>query len=552
MSRGGNEHSERFMNAAALALYGVAMERLCSSAGELSVKRWSATFVSVLLMLATTRAVASAGSDEPPKLVVVIVIDQFGSDLFNQYRMRFRHGFKALSSGIVYPNAYHLHGVTETCAGHAVIATGRHPSAHGVIANLWHDPRSGRDVYCTEDESGIAALRAREHGVGPGLLRASTLGDWLKAANPRTRVFSVAGKDRAAVMLGGHSPDGAFWFDGKSSFDAWGRSAEEARSRVEMLSGLNHSLSNRESKELPPWLLDKLTLDAAWELIEAQKLGRHTATDLLAISLSGTDVVGHASGTQGPEMRDHLARLDVELGRFVRRLQATSVPFLTALTADHGGPDAPERLASRGYRDADRLDGLKFVAQLNEQLRRKLSLDWDALRPAPLDPAHLSVTDRNGRAVRTLSLKRQIVTTAIDALREQAEVMDAWSAEQLLALDIDHRASGDALPLSQRMALSTDASRSGDILVAFAPGIATLPAVPGKLIMGHSSPYDFNRRVPLLFFGEGLPAQERAMPVRVVDLVPTLARWIGVSVPRSLLDGNCLELDARRPRCSRP
>jgi predicted AlkP superfamily pyrophosphatase or phosphodiesterase len=553
-----------------------------------------------LLLSLTVTSTAVAADDQAntarPKLIILISIDQFSADLFNGFRTEFREGLKQLSQGIVYANAFHAHGVTETCAGHAVIASGRHPSATGIIANQWFDQKLSVDRYCTDDGVHVAATAKRKAGVGPSLLEVSTLGDWLKAASPSNRVFSVAGKDRSAIMMGGHQPNGAFWFDGKQGFDTWGATAEEARHRLTPLAALNAQLARRlaastqwtyvrgncrvrearipladdkmfhahlppdppatiagqpaaAGSPLPPWLYDSVTVDAALSLIETERLGRSSSTDLLAIGLSATDMVGHAYGSQGPEMCDQMTRLDAELGRLLKRVEVLRIPVVIAVTADHGGGDIPERLAMRGYAEAGRIDPVALLAQLNAAARNAAGIDWNPLRPAFFDPTQLVVVDREGRTLADAALKRRIADAAATRALETSGVVGAWTGEALQARRVDPATSPDLLSVDDRMALSYFAGRSGDILLATDPLKTAAPALPGLFMMGHSGPSDFNRRVPILFWWPGAMPQERALPVEVVDLAPTLAAMIEVS-PGSV-DGQCIEIAELATNCGR-
>lgn len=561
----------------------------------------AATLAALALMSAGGAARADAG--EPavqgrPKLVVIISIDQFGADLFNGFRGQYRAGLKRLAGGIVYPNAFHAHGVTETCAGHAVIASGSHPSRTGIVANEWYDGEISKDRYCTDDGIHFAANAKRNLGVGPGLLEVSTLGDWLKSASPASRVFSVAGKDRSAIMMGGHRADGAFWFDGKQGFDTWGVSTDEARSRLAPLLRFNAALALRIARRppawayfdktcrqreaqiplgggkifhsrlppdapapipgqpaatetiLPPWFYDNVTLDAALSLIESERLGRGGATDILALGLSGTDMVGHAYGSQGPEMCDQITRLDAELGRFLKRIEALRIPVLIAVTADHGGSDIPERLKMRGYPRAERVNPFALLGQLNASVRASVGIDWDPLRPAFFDPARLTVVDRDGKGLGAAALRRKIADAAAARARALPGVAGAWTADMLQAHSVDPRLLPDQMSLTDRMALSFYRARSGDVMLALEPLVTAAPPFPGRFLMGHSGPNDFNRRVPMLFWWPGVTAQERAVPVAVADLAPTLAARIGVR-PSEGVDGRCLNIGEAEENCSR-
>ncbi|RSV32868.1 alkaline phosphatase family protein, partial [Sphingomonas sp. ABOLH] len=159
----------------------------------------------------------------PPKLIVAISVDQFSADLFAEYRARFTGGFVRMMQGAVFPSGYQSHAATETCPGHSTILTGSRPSRTGIIANDWIDQRGNNrpdhKVYCAEDER-VPGSTFKDYTVSDVHLMVPTLGERMKAADPRTRVVSVAGKDRAAVMMGGHKVDELWWF-GKDGFTSY-------------------------------------------------------------------------------------------------------------------------------------------------------------------------------------------------------------------------------------------------------------------------------------------------------------------------------------------
>ena len=161
----------------------------------------------------------------PPKLIVAISVDQFAADLFQQYRNRYTGGFARLLGGVVFPSGYQSHAATETCPGHSTILTGMRPAHTGIIANNWVDQRAGRPdkiVYCSEDER-VTGSTHDSYTVSDMHLKVPTLGEMMKARDPRTRSVSVAGKDRAAVMMGGHKVDELWWWDGKTYSSFAGR-----------------------------------------------------------------------------------------------------------------------------------------------------------------------------------------------------------------------------------------------------------------------------------------------------------------------------------------
>jgi len=524
---------------------------------------------------------------ETPKLIVVISIDQFSADLYSANRARFRSGLKQLSEGIVYPSAYQTHGQTETCAGHSVILSGRHPNKTGIVANQWLDAATGKNTYCTDDGRNVAAVTPRPAGVGPGLMKVSTFGDWLKAADPKARVVTVAGKDRSAIMLGGQNPDAAYWLTAKG-FDTWGPDQAAAQARLAPLADFNAKMAARLKRKPPVWayadksckalertyvldggktfnsqvppaappavpasplrpdasppppVIDELTLEAASNLITSMNLGRGAGPDLIGIGLSGTDLVGHAYGSQGPEMCDQLAHLDAALGRFLGQLAKDHRQVLVVVTADHGGADFPERLAERGY-DARRLDLMGFLPALNTKVKAATGLDWSPVKSAGLDVTQLSLVDKTGRRLTDPALRERVLAATLAALREHKDVADAWTGEDLKARRVDPRIEAPLLSLGDRMALSFYEGRSAEISVALDPMVTPAPAFPGLFLQGHGSPYDVNRRVPLLFWWPGVAHQERTPPVNVADIAPTLARVVGLA-PAADVDGRDLRL----------
>ena len=174
--------------------------------------------VATALLLAT--AIPATAQTTPPKLIVAISVDQFSADLFSEYRQYYSGGLKRLTQGVVFPKGYQSHAATETCPGHSTILTGSRPSRTGIIANTWFDLSTAREdkaVYCAEDESQPGS-NSGNYVASPVHLKVPTLGGRMKIANPATRVVSVAGKDRAAIMMGGPTADQTWWIGGAQGF----------------------------------------------------------------------------------------------------------------------------------------------------------------------------------------------------------------------------------------------------------------------------------------------------------------------------------------------
>ncbi|MGN7158483.1 alkaline phosphatase family protein [Sphingomonas sp. SAFR-052] len=508
----------------------------------------------------------------PPKLIVAISVDQFSADLFAEYRGRFTDGFARLMQGAVFPAGYQSHAATETCPGHSTILTGSRPSRTGIIANDWVDQRSntrpGFKVYCAEDER-VPGSTFDDYTVSDVHLMVPTLGERMKAADPRTRVVSVAGKDRAAVMMGGHKVDELWWF-GKNGFVSYA-----GRAMPPVVARANAAVAKRIATAQPAMTLptfcqplaravrvgdktvgtgrferaagdvanfrrspeyDAAVLALAAGLIQDMKLGQGPQTDIISIGASATDYVGHGYGTEGSEMCLQLTSLDQSLGEFFRVLDATGVDYQVVLTADHGGSDASERLAAHAVPDAVRLDGEFTVDRIGKAIGEKLKIagpvlfggvNGDVWYDIKLTPAQRAAVEREAIAMFTAHPQTQAVFTRA----------------QILATTVPN-SPPETWSLIERARASFYPPRSGDLLVAMKPRVLTVPhPVAGTAVATHGSFWDYDRRVPILFWRKGQGGFEEPFGVETVDILPTLAATIRLPVPKNEIDGRCLDLD---------
>jgi len=531
-----------------------------------------------LLATAFATAVPAAPQAAPrPKLIVALSVDQFADALYQRYRATYTGGLARLSQGITF-TGYQSHAATETCPGHSTILTGRHPAGTGIVANNWLDRATGKPAYC------VAVPGAPADARGPQNLRATTLGDWLKDADPTAKVVAVSGKDRAAITMGGHKADAIYWWAdgagfGTSSYatpqpaagadavaafnqrlaDAW-RAAPPAlwptpiAARCTALAVPHHFGEAEQAGTVPPpgmqpaeqgeeyWkkgaftnelraspMFDALTEQMAEQLIDDQKLGRNAGTDLLAVSLSATDYVGHRYGNGGAEMCVQMAALDATIGRLFAKLDSLHVPYVVALTADHGAIDAPERIA--GHSVADRVDPDAFVRALNADLRARLGLARDPILVAE-DPQALNIVADDD------AQKARIADAALAWLRARPDVVAATPAAAIAAtpLPVGHP---DQLTLLQRYRESYDPERGADIYVEFGEyATRSMPRRASDSVAGHGSPWDHDRQVPILFWWPGVHGATRKDAVETVDIAPTLAAFGGLKPPA--VDGACL------------
>ncbi|MEQ1510206.1 MAG: alkaline phosphatase family protein [Sphingopyxis sp.] len=520
---------------------------------------------------------AEAVRPAPPKLIIAISVDQFSADLFTEYRALFRGGLARLAGGVVFPQGYQAHGATETCPGHSTILTGSLPARTGIIANNWYDlslTREDRRVYCSEDPS-IEGTSSASGRYAPSInyLRVPTLGDLMKAADPRTRVVSVAGKDRAAIMMGGRSADELWWLSASGLSSYRGREASPQVARIsaavvaavaqpraaldlpQQCAARSHAVDIGDGRNVGTGRLERAggnfrgfmaspeadgaVLAAGASLAAVHHLGRGEQTDLLILGLSATDYVGHSYGTEGAEMCLQMLALDRELGDFFTRMDASGVDYAVVLTADHGGHDLPERNQHHAMPSATRVDRSLDASALSTRLKAELGMTLDGpllYGDAPFGDYYLSRSLSPADRTRVLS-----AVTRIIAAHPQVDRVVLGSA--LAAMPIP-RGNPEQWSVEQRLRASYMAGRSGDFLVVLKARVTPIPEVGVGYVATHGSVWDYDRRVPMLFWRAGMRSFEQPNPVMTVDILPTLAGLIGLPIEARNLDGRCLDLVA--------
>lgn len=526
-------------------------------------------------LLALSAFAAAPGAAQPPakpKLVVVISVDQFSADLFNQYRQHFDAGLQRLAEGIVFPFGYQSHNATETCPGHSTILTGSRPARTGIIANNWFNLKAAREdknVYCSEDER-VPGSNHNDYTVSSWHLKVPALGDWMKRADRRSRVAVASGKDRAAIMMGGYGPDQRWYWNGKEYTgtgapkpaavtavnrdvaDALSRPREarplprvcEAHSRAVPVVGATRTVGDgrfaRDKDDRTAFRaspdFDRATLALGEGLRREMKLGEGEATDLLILGMSATDYVGHTYGTQGSEMCIQLMALDNALGEFFRGLDATGIDYVVMLTADHGGTDIPERHREHAVPEAARVDPALNADNMGKAIAARLKLK------GPVLFGDGAFGDMYVDTALPAAQRARALAEAIAAYRRHPQVASVFTRAQLLAAPAP-KGSPDTWSLLDRAKASFDPERSGDFLVQLKPRITPIFDTSRGYVATHGSPWDYDRRVPILFWRKGMTPFEQALPVETVDILPTLAALIGVSVDLTRIDGRCLDLD---------
>lgn len=529
--------------------------------------------IAAALFLAPVFATAAPAQTpaDPPRLIVAISVDQFSADLFAQYRPHFTGGLKRLSGGAVFPSGYQSHSGTTTCAGHATMLTGARPSRSGIIANDWFDlglPREDKQVYCAEDTR-VPGSTSSAYTASPRHLLVPTMGDMMRRRDSRSRVVAVAGKDRSAMMMGGHNPNQRWWWHNSAFIGEAGVAIPEAVTAVNAEVAAAYA-APRGPQPMPPVCdalrrpialpsgpvgegrferggndrlrfraspeQDGFTLELAERLRADMALGEGPATDLLAISLAATDYVGHRFGTQGPEMCGQVFALDAMLGGFFDRLDAAGIDYVVMLTADHGGQDIPERATIQGG-SGERADAGLRARNMGRVIGERLGLAGPVLFAAGVTGERY--IDRNLPEAD----RARVLEAAVAAYRAHPQIAGVFTRAEIAATPNPSGPPDMWTPL-QRVRASWHPQRSGDFYIMLRPYVTPIPTPSLDSIATHSVGADQDRRVPILFWRRGIAPFEQPQAVETVDIMPTLAALIELPVTPGSIDGRCLDLDA--------
>lgn len=536
----------------------------------------------------TRVAPAPASAATRPRLAIVLVVDQMRADYLLRYGDLYRGGLARFRrEGAWFTQGHVQHALTYTAPGHASAATGTHPSQHGIIANEWFDRDGGTEVVSVEDPKVLPVLTAADvsgkvPGRSPRSLQRPALGDWLKGHEPAARVFSVALKDRAAVLMGGKLPDRAYWYSPEMAgyvssswyadgaplpawvatfnasgaalarfVDGWTRARDSSAylrsgpDRVDAeADGVHTEFPHTFDDGTPAARAafakgvlttpfgDEMTLKFARVLIEAERLGADDVPDLLMISCSSADYIGHAYGPFSHEVEDYYLRLDGYLGELLTWLDehVGKDSYVVALTADHGALPLPEEARLRGHHSAQRVVTSEYQAQARGAVSgalTRLGLPAGTLKHLGEDGVWLDAKLAEAGKVDMGQLRADVAM----ALRKLEFVADAFTADELAEPGDD-----GSRPFLGRYQRSFFASRSPDVQLRFKQWKLVDALSHGT---SHGSPYSYDTHVPVLFFGAGVRPGMHERPVGTVDVAPTLAELLGVRRPEDL-DGHSL------------
>jgi predicted AlkP superfamily pyrophosphatase or phosphodiesterase len=497
-----------------------------------------------------------------PKLVVVIAIDQMRADYLTRFRSRFLDpelaggkpgGFRFLMShGAYYPYGQYdvLHNMTGP--GHAMILSGSYPYQMGIALNDWYEPGKGQ-VYCVRDDaSPVVVGQSNWPGLSPKNFIGTTVGDELKNAGHPSRVVTMALKDRAAILLGGHRADLALWFDSKTMQWTTSRHYLPEGGMPSWVESLSHQMQARKGTKYD-WKSEgagsglsssnkssfsysteygsyasfgypmgvELILDAAKAAVKNLKLGRGRDTDLLAMSFSSHDYLAHAHGANAREMEEMTISEDRQLSEFLAFLKkemGSLDDVVIVLTADHGGPYDPEWLKTKKM-TAGNIDEAALARKGNERL-------VEIFGSTPKDKPYVAYAADLNFFLDPEALKSR----AVEPAKAEAELKkELLKTEGILTGFTKTEYLERRLPpaLFERQALHGYlVGRSGDVVLIPKPHFQSAGAAAS-----HQTGYAYDRTVPILIFGKRIKPGVYSERAEVVDIAPTLSFLLGLTPP---------------------
>lgn len=485
---------------------------------------------------------APAGAKKP-KLVLMIVVDQYRADYLWRFREQYNGGIdRLLRQGAVFVNAHYEHFPTVTAIGHSTVLSGATPSLSGIIGNDWYDRASGKSITSVVDGS-QKLLGAPGEASSPHRLLVSTVGDEMKSngrGKPKTIGISI--KDRSAILPVGRTADGAFWFDNKTGnfvsstwyfpeLPKWVADFNASRAVDQWLNKSWVSIENPKAEpfvsmgaepvekyyaqmQRTPFGNDILEM-LAEKAVEAEQLGQRGETDLLSVSFSSNDYVGHEVGPDHPKVRDISIRTDRTLAKLFAFLDKKigMANIVVAFTADHGVSPTAEMQKSRRM-PGGRLSEPQMMDTIEKALSARYGgtkwvigrsgpsayLNYDLMRQMKLDPAEV-------RAV------------AAEALRSFPHIARVYTRDDLLRMSPRDF-------VDRRVRAGFHEARGADLYPVTEPYYTY-----GKDGASHGAPYNYDSHVPVILMGPGIKAGEYTQRAMVNDIAPTLAAMLHVETP---------------------
>src|SRR5215510_13648472 len=506
------------------------------------VRALSLLFV-VLLSLASCLA-----ADKKPKLLVALAVDQFRYDYTIRFRADYHAGLaRLLDHGVVFADARYIAFPTVTAIGHSTFMTGATPSVSGIIGNEWFDRTTNRAVTSVSDETTLLLGGApKAKGSSPNRLLVSTVSDELKMAGKSRKVIGISIKDRSSILPSGHMADAAYWFDNDSNHFV--TSTYYMKELPQWVAKINQDGPIRPYLGVKWMALDakpgdkpfctmtagtdvrycggieatpfgnELLEDFAEKAVANEGLGTHEGTDVLALSLSANDYVGHAVGPDAPEVRDISIRTDLLIGKLLDFIDSKigAGNTLVVFTADHGVAPVPEVNQARKM-PGGRLDSAADAQVIGAALSTRFGKgDWFISDSFGFLYLNYETGKKNNAD------PDEVRRVAAAAARSLPHIARVYTSDELLRGQ--GAASGDFVGRAAQFGFY--ASRSADLVLIPEPYYMFYPQ--GTT---HAAPFSYDTHVPLIFYGTGIHAGIHYEPVTVNDVAATLAAIFEVETP---------------------
>ena len=523
-------------------------------------------------------------STNNPKLVVGIVVDQMRYDYLTRFYSKYGEGgFKRMmNEGFNCKNNHFNYVPTKTGPGHASVFTGTTPKYHGIIGNDWYDKNLKKHVYCVDDDLVQSVGTSSDAGKeSPHRMMSTTFGDENRLfTQMRGKTIGIALKDRGSVLPAGHIANASYWFDfehngsGKwitstfymdelpqwvrdfndsnvteSYFKEW-NTLYDINTYTESGSDMNTFEGPYRGKSTPTFPYDlaklkdqnggyaiitespygnNLTTDFALAAIENEQLGKDNITDVLTLSYSSTDKVGHKFGPNSKEVEDTYLRLDKDLERLFNYLdkEVGQGEYTVFLTADHAAPDVLTYMKSVRVQSGF-FDETSMQNKLNEFLQSKYGV------------SNIIVSKINNQ----LFLDHQVIEEKgleLQSIKNDlgAELLKYDLIDKVYVTNKFNQLDGSTGFLEQFLQNGHNQKRSGDILFVYNPYV--LNKTPWNATgTDHGTALNYDTHVPLLFFGKGIKHGQTLQRTDITDIAPTMSALLGISYPDASI-GNPLE-----------
>ncbi len=504
-----------------------------------------------------------------PKLVVGIVVDQMRYDYLTRFYTKYGEGgFKRMvNEGFNCKNNHYNYIPTYTGPGHASIYTGTTPKMHGIIGNNWYDKSLGEMIYCAEDKTVMAVgSNSGKERMSPHRMKTTTFADENRLfTQMRGKTIGISIKDRGAILPAGHSANGAYWFRGKNegrfitstyymkSLPKWVQDfnkSDAAQSYIKVwntlydvstytesgndLNDFENGFKGKETATFPydfTKLKDKnegfdiikaspygnsIVTDFAIAALDGENLGKDNITDVLAVSFSSTDYIGHNFGVNSKEIQDTYLRLDKDLERLFKALDAKVGvgEYTVFLTSDHGAVEVPSYLKSKKI-PAGYFDSKGFEEKLKAFVAKRFAAS-DLIKNISNNQVFLN---RKKIALLNLSLN-EIQEAIVNTVINYKDIDKAYTAKTM-------RTSQFTDGIEKLLQNGFNQKRSGDVIFVLDPAVISYSPKGST----HGSGLNYDTHVPLLFYGKGIKQGHTVVKTEIIDVAPTLSALLGINFP---------------------